>query len=125
MDKLSGILPSNARIKSVDLKDAKPRRPGAPSLGVPMGTTSVKDRVNLNAGIQNPAEDLLVYKNPKEMRHAKIAEETTKKFFETRLQNEPKVTEVVEENINQSIEQLPELEELQVSEPQLYTLKSE
>lgn len=123
MEKLSSIIPSNARIKSVDLKDAKPRRPGAPSLGMPMGVTSVKDRVNLSGATQAQAEDLLVYRNPKEMRHAKIAEDTTRKFFETRLQEtpEPKNSEMAEERLTQedSVQQstLAEVSGLEIKEP--------
>ncbi len=91
MEKLSGILPNSPRVKSVDLSEAKPRRPGAPTFGVPQGTTSTKDRVTLSstANIDEAAKDLLTYKNPKEARGAKIAEDISRKFFETRLLKQP------------------------------------
>ncbi len=88
MEKLSSILPNSPRVKSVDLSEAKPRRPGAPSFGVPMGTTSTKDRVTMSSGTDEAAKDLLTYKNPKDARGAKIAEDISRKFFETRLLKE-------------------------------------
>jgi hypothetical protein len=87
VEKLSGILPNSPRVKSVDLSEAKPRRPGAPSFGVPQGTTSGQDRVTISssAGVDEAAKDLLTYRNPKDARGAKIAENISRKFFETRL----------------------------------------
>ena len=40
MDKISSILPGNRRVKSVDVEDAQPIRPGVTSYGRPVGTTS-------------------------------------------------------------------------------------
>ena len=83
MDKLSSILPNSPRIKSVDLSEAKPRRPGAPAFGVPVGTTaSVRDRVTLSS---NRLPEEAVYRNPREFKASKTADEATKKFFEKRL----------------------------------------
>lgn len=84
MEKLSSILPASPRVKSVDLSEAKPRRPGAPTFGIREGTTpGVRDRVSLSG--QDAIKDTLTYKNPKEARSVKIADDVTRKFFETRL----------------------------------------
>lgn len=85
MEKLSSILPASPRVKSVDLSEAKPRRPGAPTFGVPEGSTSsARDRVSISSQ-QDAVKDTLTYKNPKDARGAKIAGDIAKKFFETRL----------------------------------------
>ena len=111
MDKLSGIIPTNSRIKSVDLAEAKPRRPGAPSYGIPMGVNTIKDRVTLGMRDKNSIlEDTMTYRNPKEMKNAKIAEDLTSKFFDTRL-DKPKaapVAEVVNEVVAEAA--VPELD---------------
>lgn len=102
---MSSILPSNARVTSVDMSDAHPVRPGAPKNGAPEGTTSVKDRVTLNSSAKDAAiRETLTYKNPKEAKRAKIAEAVTKKFFETRvpqtLKEETKAPSLVEESMD-------------------------
>jgi hypothetical protein len=103
VEKLSSILPNSPRVKSVDLTEAKPRRPGAPSFGVPVGTTSTKDRVTMSSGTDEAAKELLTYKNPKDARGAKIAEDISRKFFETRLIKDdsamPKAQAIAEEAI--------------------------
>lgn len=86
MEKLSSILAASPRVKSVDMSDAKPTRPGAPNYGGPVGTTSVGDRVTLS----NRARDLAIKdsiggRNPREAVKARIAENVTRDFFETRL----------------------------------------
>lgn len=43
MDKISSILPSSARVSSVDLREAAPVRPGAPGFGRPEGASSLRD----------------------------------------------------------------------------------
>ncbi len=40
MEKISGILPSSQRIRSVDLEGHLPVRPGVPGFGRPLGMTS-------------------------------------------------------------------------------------
>jgi hypothetical protein len=131
MEKLSGILPNSPRVKSVDVNDAKPRRPGAPTFGLPNGTTAaVRDRVSLSKNTPNDVgADTLTYKNPKDFRSVKISEDMAKNFFETRLRpTEPKVSssEVVAEALGGELGQeaisledvnLPALEERQPKQP--------
>lgn len=86
MEKLSSILPGSPRVKSVDLKNAAPARPGAPLFGRPNGSVS-SDRVSLSAEARDMAfqETLGAGRNPREMAQTQIAKDVTKKFFETRL----------------------------------------
>lgn len=95
MDKLSSILPSTARTRSVDMADSKPVRPGAPVYGdQKVGTTSVKDRVSLGQGLKSElSKDTLTYKNPRDVSRAKMVEEINAKFFETRLAGKDKPEE--------------------------------
>jgi hypothetical protein len=46
MDKISGIIPSSARVSSVDLKEAAPVRPGTPGFGRPEGASSLKSSIS-------------------------------------------------------------------------------
>lgn len=92
MDKLSSILPSSARTRSVDMSDSKPVRPGAPVYGEQkVGTTSVKDRVSIGQALKTEmAKDTMTYKNPREVSRAKMVEELNAKFFDTRLEGKTK-----------------------------------
>lgn len=86
MEKISGILPSNPRIKSVDMKNAHPQRPGTPDVGQKMGRSSVQDRMRMSEEANDRAlQDTLAVYNPREARHAKIAEDVTRGFFDNRL----------------------------------------
>jgi hypothetical protein len=109
MEKLSSILPASPRVKSVDLTDAKPRRPGAPAFGAPMGSTSsIRDRVKISG--QNPQDllqETLTYRNPKEFKSARIAEQVTKNFFDNRLKPDESTvakSEEISENLDVSLE---------------------
>ena len=86
MEKLSSILPGSPRVKSVDLKNAQPARPGAPLFGRPNGSVS-SDRLTLSAEARDMAfqETMGAGRNPREMAQTQIAKDVTKKFFETRL----------------------------------------
>lgn len=86
MDKLSGILPSSPRVKSVDLKNAQPARPGAPLFGRPQGSVS-SDRLTLSSAAKDLAfQETLAARNPREAAQVQIAKDVTRKFFETRLE---------------------------------------
>lgn len=110
MEKLSSILPASPRIKSVDLSEAKPRRPGSPTFGVPEGTTSSqRDRVSISSRDSIEAlKDNGTYKNPRDFKTSKMAEEVTKKFFETRLNPTDKIapkSEAVVDGLDEKLEE--------------------
>lgn len=49
MDKLSSILPGNARIHTVDIDESRPARPGTPSFGRSVGkTASDRDKITIS-----------------------------------------------------------------------------
>ncbi len=119
MEKISSILPSNRRIKSVDLEDSHPIRPGVPTFGRRVGTSAVADRVSLSRNAPIDAlKDTLTYRNPKEAARAKMVNEISTKFFSTRLtptKPEPsleplKIPDVAEEDLA-----VPEPESMSVS----------
>lgn len=90
MEKISSILPANARLKSVDTQDAHPVRPGVPAMGRPVGRTSGQDRFTVSQEAKDLAfQETLATRNPREDEHVKIADAMTKNFFETRLQAKP------------------------------------
>lgn len=91
MEKLSSILPASPRVQSVDLQEAAPVRPGAPTFGRPVGVSTVKDRFSVSQQAKDIAfKDTLASVNPKEAKGVKVVDDMTKKFFETRL-NKPEV----------------------------------
>jgi hypothetical protein len=88
MEKLSSILPSNARTKSVEIDESHPARPGAPSFGRTVGSTSSQrlDRVSISPLARETAfNETLAKRNPREAASVKIVNDITKKFFETRI----------------------------------------
>lgn len=86
MDKISGIIPSNARTRSVDTSKGQAVRPGAPAWGRPMGHVTkanqgadLEDRVSIG---ETPFEEkpAMTYKPSPEAMKAKIAEDVSNQF---------------------------------------------
>jgi hypothetical protein len=54
MDKISSILPGNARIHTVDMDESRSARPGAPSFGRTVGkTASDRDKITISAAARD------------------------------------------------------------------------
>lgn len=117
MDKISSILPSSSRVKSVDLSEAPPVRPGAPANGRAEGRNSIRDRFTLSEQAKDLAlKDTLTYKNPKESMRAKMVEQLGNKFFETRLKPvADEQSEPITEKVSASLKPI-EIEPSEVSE---------
>ena len=87
MDKISGIIPSSARLSSVDMKDSSPVRPGVPSFGRPEGTSSLKPTDVLAVPAESTArkgiaaQEQLSDWRTKDAKQAALAAEVTDKFF--------------------------------------------
>lgn len=85
MDKISGIIPSNARTRSVDTSNSQPVRPGAPTYGRPEGrvTKAVEDKVTLSSvAAERPLEKPPTYdRGLTEAKKTKIARDMTDRFF--------------------------------------------
>lgn len=89
MEKISGILPSRPRLKSVDLQSAHPIRPGVPSFGRPVGSTSVqRDRVNLSMQARDLASQAMSFtpKQASELTKTALADKLGREFFASRLE---------------------------------------
>lgn len=106
MEKLSSILPTSSRVASVDLDEAPPARPGAPTFGRKEGISTVRDRVTLQEGIKNASAETLYGRNPKDAAHAKMVEDLSRKFFNTRLsdkQKDPVLSEKINQEMNSAV----------------------
>jgi hypothetical protein len=84
MDKISSIVPGSQRVKTVDLSEAPPVRPGTPGFGRRQGVSSLdgKDR----DGLTTAAKAVMEHKQQMEKRLSesardKIADEMSAKFF--------------------------------------------
>ncbi len=126
MEKISNILPKNARIASADLKDAQALRPGAVGLaGQPMGER-VRDRVTRSAidRVKDLELQKTYQKNQKEAARVKIADDIAKRFFIENARSaipgvdQTKALSVPEPEVDADFEgYAPEREEIQVSAP--------
>lgn len=93
MEKISRIIPSNARTRSVDVSNSQPVRPGAPSWGRPTGRVTraaslAEDPVDrVTRSTATKAGDILtetpIYNKRAELARAKVVEDLAQKFFET------------------------------------------
>src|SRR4051794_21304586 len=86
MDKISGIIPSNARTRAIDTSNSQPVRPGAPSWGRPEGKVTkavLEDKVTLSSvAAERPMEKPPTYdRNLAESKKVKIAKDMTDRFF--------------------------------------------
>lgn len=119
MDKISGILPANARTKSTDTSQSQPMRPGAPSMGRPVGrvtkamgpaetedndsssASEVQDKISLGKADQSFKS---TYKPNPEAARVKMVEELSAKFNISNPKNLAKesdmsISEEVTENV--------------------------
>ena len=80
MQKISGIISSNARLNNVDMKDAHPVRPGVPAFGRPSGTSKLRDTVRkstIDTMLDRPMTD----REASELKNAQIVERVSSAFF--------------------------------------------
>ena len=61
MEKISRILPANARTQSVDVSKSQPVRPGAPSWGRPMGRVTPKTSLEIAPPAPQEIEDKIEF----------------------------------------------------------------
>lgn len=104
MEKISGILASSARVTSVDLDEAPPARPGSPNVGQKQGVVRINDRFNLSQRAKEmAAQDTMMKVNPREQAKAKIVEDQSRAFFQTRL-DKKKASEVAAEFVPAAVD---------------------
>ncbi len=102
MEKLSGILPSSPRVRSVDLEEAPAARPGAPRFGKKQGRNTASDQVTVSSRARALAEQdrKMVGKDPKEIARGKMVDELTRQFFETRLIKSKPQSEEISDSVS-------------------------
>ena len=85
MDKISGIIPANPRVTTVDLKNSGTARAGAPSFGRDVGVSSITVRnmeKDLAARAAAEHKDLMNFRSPpKNDPHAEIVKNMADSFF--------------------------------------------
>ncbi|MFN7729345.1 MAG: hypothetical protein ACK5P7_09340 [Bdellovibrio sp.] len=105
MEKLSSILPSNPRIKNVDMNGAQPIRPGIATYGRPVGVNPIKDRFSVSQQAKDIAfKDTLAATNPREADSVKIVDDLSKRFFESRVGEDIKSRPASEETQERTTE---------------------
>lgn len=113
MDKISSIIPTNARIKSVDLEGSQAARPGAPTLGRHEGISTVRDRVSLSedarkASLDDSFKQTMGGARAKDAARAKMVAEINRNFFDSRVKSvaapAAPASEAVEESSVESAE---------------------
>lgn len=81
MEKISGILPSNSRVTSVDMERSQPVRRGVPAFGRRVVDANPQDKISLS-GIDHSSisERLNTYK-PRDVQNREIATRVADDFF--------------------------------------------
>lgn len=89
MEKISGIIASNARTRSVDVSNSQPVRPGAPAYGRPEGKVTkavLEDKISLSSVDADRPLQTTNYKNTAgESAKVKIIKDSAARFFESRV----------------------------------------
>ena len=86
MDKISGIIPSSARVTSVDMRESSPVRPGTPNFGRAEGSSSLKEAAMKAAQLSTGEKALGAHAEQadwrsKDAQHASLVTELSDKFF--------------------------------------------
>jgi hypothetical protein len=115
MDKISGIIPSSARVTAVDMKESAVR-PGTPSFGRPEGSSALREAAatagpvettaSRSAGIHQAQLDW----RSKDAKNAAIASEMSNKFF---MKAKPEPAELEEDD--EPVKNIPVLQTSQFS----------
>lgn len=82
MEKISGIIPSSARVASVDLKESGPVRPGTPGFGRPEGASALRDaKIGQTASRAAKLSQEQLDWRSKDMQNAATVRELSDRFF--------------------------------------------
>ncbi len=109
MEKISGIIASNARTRSVDVSNSQPVRPGAPAFGRPEGKVTkaaIEDKISLSSLATERPLETGNYKNTSEAAKVKVIKDSAQRFFETRIpqnvakESDAPLSEEILENIS-------------------------
>ncbi len=81
MEKISGIIPSNSRVKTVDMSEAHPVRPGTPAFGRPIGVSHLSRNVTRSSIDTQLLNESLSTRQRSELERARIVEDVSSGFF--------------------------------------------
>ena len=82
MDKISSIVPGSKRVAAVDLNSSQPVRPGAPSFGRPMGTSTGGTKDMMTTAQKAIAEQTRMTEERENLKlQPKIIQDMADKFF--------------------------------------------
>lgn len=96
MEKISGILPASSRISTVDLQSSGSVRPGAPSYGRPVGSTSLSAVNHIN-------------KDTVEEAKSKAIDSLNNDFFMLKPS--------IHKKIDEQVKNLPSIDQIEVKSP--------
>lgn len=103
MDKISGILPSSARVSSVNLSDAGTVRPGAPGFGRAEGASALRDaKTGETAGRAAKLSQEQLDWRSKDMKNAATVRELSDRFFRgnEKPASDREIQSVIEKEVN-------------------------
>ena len=110
MEKISGILPSNARISTVDLSGSSPIRRGQPGFGQESAELAVRGSAKEKTVLENvaPAYERFTQSKLKARREAEIAQRASEGFFINQKQAMADQQEIVADQKNKLTEIKPQ-----------------
>jgi hypothetical protein len=85
MRKISGILPSSPRLRTVDVKNSQPMRSGVPTFGARTAQSDPKDRLTMSSVDRAMMNDKLKAYRPRDIFGSKIANQVANDFFLSEL----------------------------------------
>lgn len=119
MEKISNIVRGNSRVASVDLKNAAPVRPGAPSMGRPIGVSTTAGPIPMSTAEKATAVHLEMEAR-KAAAHDQIVTNMADDFFMSRIRR-PVESEGQMEAIGAGVNPEFEADELAEEVPAGYT----
>ncbi len=85
MEKISGILGTSPRIKSAEVQNAPPIRPGAPSFGQPIGEVTLAQRKDLSTAQKANILREQMLEDKKRLKEKQDIEDLSAKFFMNKM----------------------------------------
>lgn len=86
MEKISGIIGASPRLKSADLQNSPPIRPGAPSFGQPIGEVSIAHRKDLTTAQKANMIREQMIEDKKRFKEQETIENLSEKFFMNQME---------------------------------------
>lgn len=88
MEKISGVIGASPRLKSVDLQNSPPVRPGAPSFGQPVGEVTLARRKDLTTAQKANILREQMMDDQKRLRELRTVENMSGEFFMNKIERQ-------------------------------------